>query len=250
MENDPHPTPSSERNTFGIFSPKDNCTIPTHKLSTKTLYEIIQKLQESPSPRYRKWDSIIGPLRWNKVWAQCYDNFSENRLCDNHWRVLHRSLPLAPSLYKCNGDVSPFCSLCSENQYETLVHILFECKSIQPLLRQTQEFITKIKGSPFNLELKHMIINISIIKKDFVTLLCNYLINVTRYTIWTVRNIQKHESRSVNLQNFARLIIKERLNVEHFIYRYLKKDLVTFARTWAHNNVLCSLEGSNLVQLL
>ena len=95
-----------------------------------------------------------------------------------------------------------------------------------------------------------MIINISIIKKDFVTLLCNYLINVTRYTIWTVCNIQKHESRSVNLQNFARLIIKERLNVEHFIYRYLKKDLVTFARTWAHNNVLCSLEGSNLVQLL
>ena len=47
-----------------------------------------------------------------------------------------------------------------------------------------------------------MIINIGIIKKDFITLLCNYLINVTRYTIWTVRNIQKHESRSVNLQNF------------------------------------------------
>ena len=44
LENDPHPTPSSERNTFGIFSPKDNCTIPTHKLSTKTLYEISQKL--------------------------------------------------------------------------------------------------------------------------------------------------------------------------------------------------------------
>jgi len=205
---------------------------------------------DPPVFRYKRWDRTIASIAWPRVWRQCYDNFSENRLCDVHWRVLHRSLPLATVLHKHNGSSSPYCSLCPDNQHETLEHLFFQCTAVQPLLRQTANWITRLKGSPFTLDIRYMITNIDYQKKDFVTLLCNYIINVTRCAIWTCRNIRRFELRSVNLQTFARLIVKERLNVEYFTHLHLQNNLPRFAGTWVLNDVLCTLDGTKLIQLL
>lgn len=129
-------------------------------------------------------------------------------------------------------------------------HLFFECETVQPLLQQTEQFITRIKGSPFTLNLKHIVTNLLITRNDSLTRICNYLLNITQYTIWTVRNIQRYEHRTVNLQNFARLLIKERLNIEHFISLYQCNDLDSFSNSWASNSVLCTLDNTKLVHLL
>ena len=244
----PH-TPSPDRDSFIILSSL-NTRVPTHKLTTKRVYLELQRLSEIPTKRFQKWNSVIPNIHWRSVWQHCYDSFSENKFCDTHWRLLHRSLPLAPGLYKRNHSPTPYCSLCSHNKNETLTHLFFECDTVQPLLRQTEQFITHITGSPFTLTLKHIVTNFFDNRNQLSNRICNYLLNITRYTIWTVRNIQRHEHRSVNLQNFARLLIKERLNIEHFLYLYTYKDLDSFSRSWAVNSVLCSLDGDNLVHLL
>ena len=81
---------------------------------------------------------------------------------------------------------------------------------------------------------------------EFVTI----LYNVTPYTLWTVRNIQVHERGTVNLQNFSRLLTKERFSIKEFRYSYKYKDLYAFSQSWARNDVLRSLSGKHLVHLL
>ena len=81
---------------------------------------------------------------------------------------------------------------------------------------------------------------------EFVTI----LFNVTPYTIWTVRNIEVHKRRTVNPQNFSRLLTKERFSVKQFRYSYKYKDLYAFAQSRARNDVLRSLSGKHLVHLL
>ena len=81
---------------------------------------------------------------------------------------------------------------------------------------------------------------------EFVTI----LYNVTPYTIWTVRNIQVHKRGTVNLQNFSRLLTKERFSIKEFRYSYKYKHLYAFSQSWTRNDVLRSLSGKHLVHLL
>ena len=89
---------SSDRNLFHIIDPKTNKKIPTLKLTTKKIYDIlIEKSDDDPVKRYQKWNlEVTSPISWKNVWKTTYDNFSDNKFCDLYWRVLHRSLPLAP----------------------------------------------------------------------------------------------------------------------------------------------------------
>lgn len=114
----------------------------------------------------------------HSMWHHCYDSFTENKFCDIHWRMLHRLLPLAPGLQKRNHSPTLYCSLCSHNKNETLT-LFFEYKTVQPLLRQTKQFITRIKGSPFTLNLKHLVTNLPVMRNDLLTKICKYLLNLT-----------------------------------------------------------------------
>ena len=121
------------------------------------------------------------------------------------------------------------CTEISVKNFRQMVLVFF-LATVQPLLRQTEKFITYITGSPGTLTLKHIVrTSFSDNRNHLSNRICNYLLNITRYTIWTVRNIQRHEHRSVNLYNFARLLIKERLNIEHFLYLYKYNDLDLFS---------------------
>ena len=114
---------SSDRNLFHIIDPKTNKKIPTSKLTTKKIYDIlIEKSDDDPVKRYQKWNlEVTSPISWKNVWKTTYDNFSDNKFCDLYWRVLHRSLPLAPALYKSGKDSSPKCALCDCGVKETLL---------------------------------------------------------------------------------------------------------------------------------
>ena len=53
-----------------------------------------------------------------------------------------------------------------------------------------------------------------------------------------------------NLQNFSRLLTKERFSIKEFRYSYKYKNLYAFSQSWARNDVLRSLSGKHLVHLL
>ena len=56
--------------------------------------------------------------------------------------------------------------------------------TVQPLLRQTEKFITYITGSPGTLPLKHIVrTSFSDNRNHLSNRICNYLLNITRYTM-------------------------------------------------------------------
>ena len=75
---------SADRNSFHIFNPKTNEKIPTIKLTTKKIYDIlIQKSDDNSVKRYQKWNQEFHSLiPWKRIWTNIYDNFSENKYCD------------------------------------------------------------------------------------------------------------------------------------------------------------------------
>ena len=120
---------SSDRNEFHIFDPK-NRKIPTIKLTMKKIYDIlIEKSDDNPVKRHQKWNlELPSPIPWKTIWNSTYDNFTENKYCDLHSRVLHRALPLAPALYKRAKDVSPACVLCDCDTHETLTQLFLNVR--------------------------------------------------------------------------------------------------------------------------
>ena len=121
---------SSDWNKFHILDPK-NGKIPTIKLTTKKIYDIlIEKSDNNPVKRCQKWNLELktSPIPWKTIWNSTYDNFTENKYCDLNWRVLHRALPLAPALYKQAKDISPACVLCDCDEHETLTHLFLNVR--------------------------------------------------------------------------------------------------------------------------
>ena len=202
---------SAEHSSFRIDDPTTKEKIPTTKMTTKKIYDIlIQQADDVFSKRHRKWEYDFSyPIDWKPIWKAAYDNFSENKHCDLHWRVLHRALPLAPALFKNKKDSSPVCILCSQNKNETLRHLFFECQGIQPILRHTQNLIATILRMPFRLLLDHMVFNFACNKSSPIMKLSTYLINITRYSIWQGRNAIKFDKVTFDFRSYLNSIIKE-----------------------------------------
>ena len=242
---------SAEHSSFRIDDPATKEKIPTTKMTTKKIYDIlIQQADDVFSKRHKKWEYDFSyPIDWKPIWKAAYDNFSENKHCNLHWRFLHRALPLAPALFKNKKDSSPVCVLCSQNKNETLRHLFFECQGIQPI-QDTQNLIVTILKMPFRLLLDHMVFNFACNKSSPIMKLCTYLINITRYSIWQGRNAIKFDKATFDFRSYLNSIIKERLQVEFFIAKHLKCNLLEFETLWACNNALCSIIDSSLVYIL
>ena len=237
-------------NSFHIFYPKTNEKIPTTdtlKLTTKKRYDIlIQKSDYNTVKRYQKFHS---PTPWKQIWKTTYGNFYENKYCDLPWRVLHRALPLAPALHKRARDCSPACDLCDCDAHETLTHLFCECPTVKLLIRQTEFLMSNIQGKQIKLTLDNLIFNLIHHKLKHSNPLCNYLINVTRYCIWYSCNVIKFDHKDIDMPTLFRIIVKERLQAEFFIYKHMKKNIHDFNILWACNNALRIVNDSSLVQL-
>ena len=113
-----------------------------------------------------------------------------------------------------------------------------------------ETLISKIQGKVITLRLDNLILNSTCNKLTHSNPLCNYLINITRYCIWYSCNAAKFDYKDIDMTILFKIIIKERIQTEFFIYKNMKKNLVDFQALWAYNNVLCTLSDSSLIHLL
>ena len=110
--------------------------------------------------------------------------------------------------------------------------------------------MSNIQGKQIKLTLDNLIFNLIHHKLKHSNPLCNYLINVTRYCIWYSCNVIKFDHKDIDMPTLFRIIVKERLQAEFFIYKHMKKNIHDFNILWACNNALCIDNDSSLVQLL
>lgn len=119
---------STEHSSFRITDPKTKENIPTAKMTTKIIYDIlIRQSDDEPIKRHKKWEyNFSYPINRTPVWTATYDNFSENRFCDLHWRVLHRAYrsPLRYLRTIKKARQSVYCALTIRMKLRTIFFFL------------------------------------------------------------------------------------------------------------------------------
>ena len=73
---------------------------------------------------------------------------------------------------------------------------------------------------------------------------------MTRYCIWYTRNVVKYDRKNFDMTILFKIIVKERLQVEFFMYKQLKQNIYDFETLWARNNALCYVTDSLLIHVL
>ena len=75
--------------SFRIDDPTTKEKIPTTKMMTKKIYYILIQQADDDFTKRHKWEYDFSyPIDWKPIWKAAYENFSKNKHCDLHWRVL------------------------------------------------------------------------------------------------------------------------------------------------------------------
>ncbi|KAH3713894.1 hypothetical protein DPMN_073695 [Dreissena polymorpha] len=105
----------------------------------------------------KKWQVLFGEheLNWKHIFTMPYKAIIESTLSNFQYKYIHRIIATNKYLFKCKLSNSHLCDFCSEN-IETIEHLFWECKHIQPIWNQLVSFLEQqqlnVKLSLLNIE--------------------------------------------------------------------------------------------------
>ncbi|ESO84709.1 hypothetical protein LOTGIDRAFT_176104 [Lottia gigantea] len=85
------------------------------------------------------WESNGFNVEWKQVWKSVSMKSSE--CIDNDFKIVHNIIWNNLKLYNINILDNPCCKLCNDLSDETLLHMIFKCTSIKPLLNMIQDML-------------------------------------------------------------------------------------------------------------
>ena len=129
-----------------IFNAPGNRPIDLCDHTTAIFYRQLLDTSIVPSA-LEFWRQILKPQpSFNSaVWANVYPPLASNRLGDLNWKLAHRVLPTALSLYRMGVYATPRCHRCG--QIENSEHVSTVCASTNPLWIQVQSYVDRISNS-------------------------------------------------------------------------------------------------------
>jgi len=114
------------------------------KTVCKYLYNLQQTLEENKTKQEQKWEEIMSPyeqsIDWKHAYITPFKTTIDNTLRNFQYKILQCILPTNSYLYKCNLISSSLCTFCSSFK-ETIIHVLYECNSVQPIWRELTLFL-------------------------------------------------------------------------------------------------------------
>ncbi|KAH3747606.1 hypothetical protein DPMN_182034 [Dreissena polymorpha] len=126
--------------------------------TNKIFYTTLQiKNPTENSKTQNKWQVLFGvhELNWKHIFTMPYKATIESTLRNFQYKYIHRIIATNKYLFKCKLSNSNLCDFCSEN-IETIEHLFWECKHIQPIWNQLTSFLEQqqlnVKLSFLNIE--------------------------------------------------------------------------------------------------
>jgi hypothetical protein len=114
------------------------------KTVCKYLYNLQQTLEENKTKQEQKWEEIMSPyeqsIDWKHAYITPFKATIDNTLRNFQYKILQCILPTNSYLFKCNLISSSLCTFCSSCK-ETIIHVLYECNSVQPIWRELTLFL-------------------------------------------------------------------------------------------------------------
>ncbi|KAH3790897.1 hypothetical protein DPMN_169105 [Dreissena polymorpha] len=110
--------------------------------TNKILYTLQIKNPTENSKIQNKWQVLFGEneLNWKHIFTMPYKATVESTLRNFQYKYFHIIIATNKYLFKCKLSNSNLCDFCSEN-IETIEHLFWECKHIQPIWNQLASFL-------------------------------------------------------------------------------------------------------------
>ncbi|KAH3883935.1 hypothetical protein DPMN_007905 [Dreissena polymorpha] len=144
------------------------------KNKTNTIFYTLQiKKPTENSKIQNKWQVLFGEneLNWKHIFTMPYKATIESTLRNFQYKYIHRIIATNKYLFKCKLSNSNLCDFCSEN-IETIEHLFWECKHIQPIWNQLISFLEQ-----HQLNVKLSFLNVSFGINSLKSIDCNNIVN-------------------------------------------------------------------------
>ena len=237
----PNPTPFYEACVATLSS----VDLGKISLSTKAIYQSLNKVKSSPPVLPRRWAPFLWPdFSLKEHWARVRDGVSENRMNDLFWLITLRGVKVRDSLKNWGYIASDRCAFC--NLKETIDHCFLNCARAKRVWAHFTPTLSAITGSAFLVSLVSVFFFSLTLGSAKHFSIARFLIKSVCFSIWFFRN----KSTFHNGRDEADAIIKFAL---HSIKGRVKLDFTRLSREqfrarWA-SPAFCVIRADNVVFL-
>ena len=119
---------------------------------------IVKRISSTPAKSQTKWITDCGnyanSIKWDKSYNLPFCCTRETKLQTFQFKLLHRRIATNNYLYKIGISLTDSCTFC-EQTTETLIHLFWECESVQKFWQNIQYWLIQhqVKPQDFSLNL-------------------------------------------------------------------------------------------------
>lgn len=200
-------------------------------------------------PALQHWHSTLLPNPTFNChrWKLAYPPLVPNKLGNVNWKILHRILPTAQSLYRMTVHTTPNCHLCGFTEY--IDHLILHCSHVSPFWLKIHQYIDKLTNNTVKLTNTMKLLGYLHCKDDpldHATInLLNWILTMARYSIH--RSAIEARLRQTLIPPFAYFssTVKSHLTQQYKLYK-LRQMHYLFPYTWCIREALANISHENL----
>ena len=236
---------------FVISNPDPNTDpVPLENCRTKHFYHHLQRNKQTPIPSLNSWQMLLPapPVFNHAFWKNTYPTLNTNKQGDVNWKIAHRVLPTALSLYRATVYHTPNCHRCHIT--ENIEHIFLYCPSSVSFWTKIRTYIDKMTNNTLRLTDNHKLFglpqnNNGIHDKDVINLI-NWTLTTARCAIHKSAVDYRTKRVKTSPKDLFAASVKAHIT---FLYKYSKlvHNADIFTSTWCISSALASLHNKKLV---
>lgn len=244
------PSPATNQPTFSIPNtmpgqpPLDLC-----QGSTRTFYLHLMSSRAPELPALQHWHSTLlpRPTFGRHRWKLAYPPLVTNKLGDLNWKIIHRVLPTAQSLYRMTVHPTPNCHLCGFP--ETLEHLLLHCTHITSFWLTIHQYVDKLTNC--SVPLTNTTKLFGYLRQDdpldqATINLLNWLLTIARYSIHRSAVEARLRQSMIPPSTYFSASVKSHLTQQYRLYK-LRQTQYLFPYIWCIREALAKVSDDKLV---
>ena len=226
----------------------DTSPIPLDNCKTNHFYHHLLKDKQLQPPALNHWQMLPNCPTFNHTfWKNTYPSLNTNKQGDVNWKIVHRILPTALSLYRATVYHTSYCHRC--HTIENLEHLFLHCPTSISLWTRIQTYINKMTDNALqlndNIKLFGLTRTNNTIHNTDTLNLVNWTLTTARCAIHKSAVNYRTKQMDTSPHDLFTTSVKAHIS---FTYKSskLKQSEKIFTSTWCIGSALASLNNNKL----
>lgn len=235
---------------FSIVGPSSTTPLPFERHTTRAFYLDLLHLSPPTIPALTQWSTSLlpQPVFNAAFWKNIYTPLAANKHCDITWKIAHRNLPTALTLYRMAVYPTTQCPHC--NSVETLEHLLLHCPHLLTFWPTIRNYIDKITGKRLAVTPTIQLFGYLRTKNDPLSnravRLLNWALTLARYAIHKSATEYRLRGNLTDPIIIFRSAVQAHLTFQHRLAK-LRHTVYYFPFDWCIGEAFASLTNGTLI---